>query len=143
MSSPSFKLLVVFVVGWVRRRFRPGARRSYHNASQNAAQELFRTGMRGRPKDLATNTMFDNLPVLHEDQRVGDLSGKTELVGDDEHRHPVIGQSAHNIEHLAHAFRVECAGWLIKQHDLRVHNQCPGDTDALLFPARKAARVGM
>ena len=131
------------MVGWVRRRFRPGARRSCHSASQNAAQELFRTGMRGRPKDLATNTMFDNLPVLHKDQRVGDLPGKTELVGDDEHRHPLIGQGPHNIEHLAHPFRVERAGWLVEQHDLRVHDECPGDTDTLLFPARKAARVGM
>src|SRR5271155_5242810 len=50
---------------------------------------------------------FHDLSVVHEDDAVGDLPGKTHLVGDNEHGDAVAGELDHGVEHLLHHLRIE------------------------------------
>jgi hypothetical protein len=65
----------------------------------------------------------NDLALVHEDHPVGDLAGKTHLVGDAQHGHAFLGQFDHGVEHFLDHFRVERRGRLVKQHDARVHAQ--------------------
>jgi hypothetical protein len=64
-------------------------------------------------------------------------------VGDHRHGHTVLGQIAHNFQHLADHFGVEGRRRLIKEHDLRLHAQRTHDGNSLLLAARKLAGVGV
>ena len=61
-------------------------------------------------------------------------------MGDHEHGHPLVGQLTHNAEHIADHFGVKGAGGLIKQHQLGIHGERPGDSHTLLLPARELTR---
>src|SRR5208282_1426556 len=50
---------------------------------------------------------FHDLSVVHEDDAVRDLPGKTHLVGNDEHRDAVARELDHRVEHLLHHLRIE------------------------------------
>ena len=58
-----------------------------------------------------------------------------------DHRHTLLGKLGHGGEHLPHHLRVECGGWLVEKHDLRVHGECAGDGNALLLAAGQLSRV--
>jgi hypothetical protein len=62
-------------------------------------------------------------------------------VGHDHHRHALVGELFHHVEHLAHEFWVECRRGFVKQHQLRLHGKSPGDGHALLLPTGKLRRV--
>ena len=64
-------------------------------------------------------------------------------MGDHDHGHALSGQIFHDVQHLAHDLRVQGAGGLVKEHDLRVHTQGTGDGHPLLLAAGEAAAVGM
>ena len=56
---------------------------------------------------------------------------------------PLVGEVAHDVEHLADELRVERAGRLVEEHQLGLHRERPGDRDALLLAAGELARVGV
>ena len=76
--------------------------------------------------------------LIHEQHAVADLARKAHLVGDDHAGHVVLRQRLDNLEHLADHLRVEGAGRLVKEHDLRLHRQRAHDGKALLLAAGEA-----
>ena len=58
------------------------------------------------------------------------------------HGHAVPGQLLHNLQHLSHHFGVQGGGGLVKQHDVRLHAQGPGDGHPLLLSAGKLMGKG-
>ena len=64
-------------------------------------------------------------------------------MGDDDHGLALLGKVQHNIQHLAHHFRIKGSGHFVKQKDLRVHTQCAHDGNALLLSAGKLTRVAV
>ena len=60
---------------------------------------------------------------------------------DDNHRHVLLGQCAHGVQHFAGEFRIQRRGWLIEQHDVGLHRQGPRDGHALLLAARQARGI--
>ena len=56
-------------------------------------------------------------------------------------RHPLRGQFAHHLQHLAHKLRVERGSDLIAQQRNRLHRQRAGDGNALLLTARELIGV--
>ena len=72
---------------------------------------------------------------------VADLARELHLVRDDEHRHPVVGEVAHDDQHLADELGVERGGDLVEEHHVRLHHQRAGDRDALLLAARELVRM--
>src|SRR5579864_733417 len=84
---------------------------------------------------------FDDLSFSHEDDTIGNLAGKTHLVGDANHGHPIVGEPDHRIEHLLDHFGIESRGRLVEQHHLGLHAERARDRDALLLTARKLSRI--
>ena len=68
------------------------------------------------------------------------MTGEAHLVGDDQHRHAVRRESAHDDQHLAPELGVERRGRFVEQHHLRRHGERAGDGDALLLAAGQARR---
>jgi hypothetical protein len=87
--------------------------------------------------------LLDDDPGVHEDDPVRDLPGEAHLVGDDHHRHPLAGEVAHDLEHLADELRIERGRRLVEQHHVRIHRERTRDRDALLLAARQVRRVGV
>ena len=54
---------------------------------------------------------------------------------------PVLGQVAHDVEHVAHQLGVEGRGGLVEEHELGVHGQGPGDGHPLLLAAGELVGV--
>ena len=78
---------------------------------------------------------------VHEDHTVSDLPGELHLVRDDEHRHALARQVAHDDEDLADELRVESRRDLVEEHHVWLHHQRPGNGDPLLLPARELVRM--
>src|SRR5258707_14891031 len=49
---------------------------------------------------------LQNAATVHEYDRIGNIAGKTHLVGHDDHRHALLRQPANDAQHLADHFRV-------------------------------------
>ncbi|CDN41235.1 6-pyruvoyl-tetrahydropterin synthase [Paenibacillus sp. P22] len=84
---------------------------------------------------------LDNDASVHEYNPVGYLPGELHLVGDDDHRHPLLSQLPHHFQHFADQLRIERRCRLVEQHDGRLHRKRAGDGDALLLSARQPGRV--
>ena len=80
---------------------------------------------------------------IHKQHPGGHAAGKAHLVGDHHHGHALVGQLLHNLQHLAHHFRVQGRGGLVKEHHVRVHGQGPSNGNALLLAAGKLLGVGV
>ena len=83
---------------------------------------------------------LDDHALVHEHVEVADLAREVELVRDDDHRHPRLGELAHDAEHLADELRVERRGRLVEEHHLGVEAERARDRDPLLLPARELRR---
>ena len=59
----------------------------------------------------------------------------------DDDRHPLIGQFLDDLQHILDHLRIQCAGRLIHQDDIRVHRQRPHDGQALFLSAGELARI--
>ena len=60
-------------------------------------------------EELASAALFNNRSFVHEDHLIGDLTGESHLMGDDQHGHATYtGQLAHDVEHLVDHLRIEC-----------------------------------
>src|ERR1700754_4317742 len=95
-----------------------------------------REELRGRPLLHDQATVDEHQPVAH-------LTGKAHLVRDDQHRHAVASEVAHDVQHLPDHLRVQRRGRLVEQHQLRVHRECPRDRHPLLLTPRQVRRVGV
>lgn len=88
-----------------------------------------------RVEDLLWRSFLDHLSALENGYPVRDAASKSHLVGHNDHRHTLLGQSLHDAEHLAHRFGVERRSRLVEQHDIGTHRQRAGDRDTLLLSA--------
>jgi len=79
--------------------------------------------------------------LVHEQERVAHLSGETDLMGHDDHRHAGFRQLPHHVEHLPDELSVQGRGGLVEQHQLRLHRQRPGDRHPLLLAAGELVRI--
>ena len=61
----------------------------------------------------------------------------------DDHRHAVLCELTHQVEHLADHLRVERRGGLVKEHDLRLHRERAHNSDTLLLAAGEHGRIGI
>ena len=64
-------------------------------------------------------------------------------MGDHQHGQTLRGQVPHDGEHLPHHLRVQGGGGLVKEEDLRVHGQGPGDGHPLLLAAGELPGLGV
>ena len=94
-------------------------------------------------KNSSGRALLDDPALVDEDDPVADLAREAHLVGDDDHRHPVAGEVAHHVEHLADHLRVERRGRLVEEHQLRLDRERAGDRDPLLLAAGEVGRVGV
>ena len=92
-------------------------------------------------KYILGRTFFNELTVSHEQHAVADLTGKAHLVGNDDHRHALVGKLLHNVENLADHFGVECTRRLVKEHNVRLHAQRAHDGDTLFLAAGELAGI--
>ena len=92
-------------------------------------------------EELLGRADLDDLAVGHEHDAVGGLAGKAHLVGHDDHRHALLGEADHDVEHLVDHLGVEGGGRLVEEHDLGVHRERARDRDALLLAAGELGRV--
>ena len=79
--------------------------------------------------------------AAHGNDPAGHLSCKADFMGNYHHGHAIRRQLLHHLEHLAHHLRVKGGGWLIKQHNVGIHGQCPGNGHPLFLSAGKLRRV--
>ena len=87
--------------------------------------------------------LLDDPSVIDEEETVANLARKAHLVRDDDHRHALVCQRAHDVQNLLDHLGVECARRLIEEHEARLHGESAGDGDALLLSARKLLRIGL
>ncbi len=91
---------------------------------------------------LGHRAFLDYHAGVHHRHAVADAADHVHLVGD---QHDGQAQFAvdlgQQLQHLAGGLRVEGAGGLVAQQDLRPGAQRPGDADALLLPAGELRRV--
>ena len=80
---------------------------------------------------------FDDLPVGKEDDAVCRLTGKAHFVGYNNHGHAFLCEGDHGVEHFVDHFGVKCTGGFVKEHDLGLHSEGAGDSDALLLTTGK------
>ncbi len=97
----------------------------------------------GAPSTSAGEPASTTTPPSMNTTVSADLAREADLMRDDDHRHPDLGEVAHHVEHLADELRVERRGRLVEQHQLRVHRQRARDRDALLLAAGERHRVGV
>ena len=71
---------------------------------------------------------------------VGHVAREADLVGDDQHRAALVGELAHDAQHLADELDVERRGRLVEQDQLGLHRQHAGDRHALLLAAGQPLR---
>ena len=68
------------------------------------------------------------------------VAGEADLVGDDQHRPPFLGEVADDLQHLADELGIERRGGLVEEHDIGLHRERAGDRRPLLLPAREMGR---
>ena len=62
--------------------------------------------------------LFGDHAAVHKDDLVGYIVGKGHFVGDDDHRHVLVGKRLDDLEHLAGQLAIERRGRLVKAEDL-------------------------
>src|SRR5262245_25290058 len=90
------------------------------NRSGEAAHEAVKAGEKilcawvfGVFEELCGRAALDNDAVAHKGDEISNLVGKGNLVGDDDHRHPLLGELLDNPQDLADQFGVEGRGDLV------------------------------
>ena len=109
--------------------------------SENFAQKSSGTLVFGGAEEAFGIVLFDNLAIGHENDPVGNLSGKAHFMGNADHGHSVTRQRDHSVEDFLDHFWIKRRGRLVKQHGLGFHAQRASDSDALLLAARQLGRV--
>ncbi len=82
---------------------------------ENAAQEVLCTRMLGCAEHVLGLTLFNDDTTVEKKYTVSYVAGKAHLVRHHQHGEPLIGKTAHDIEHIAHQFRIERRRGLIER----------------------------
>ena len=98
-------------------------------------------GLCGLLKNSSGSFCSTICPLVHENDPVGHLAGKSHFVGDAQHGHAFLRQLDHRVQHLLDHLRIKGRGWFVEQHDARTHAQAAGNRDALLLTARQHPRI--
>ena len=98
-------------------------------------------GCVGLAEDPVRRTLLEDEALVEEDDAVGDVAREAHLVGGDEHRHPLGGELADDVQHLADELGIERAGHLVEQQQRGIHGQCADDRHALLLAAGEAIGI--
>ena len=81
--------------------------------------------------------------MIHKQNPVGHLSGKSHLVRDYHHGDVDAGKLNHYVQNLLNGFGVQCAGRFIKQNNFLLCIQCPCNGNSLLLAAAQCSGVHM
>ena len=92
-------------------------------------------------KQLVRRAFLYDFTAIHEQDPISHFPGEAHLMGDDDHRHPAIGKLLHYFQYLTHHLRVQCGGWFVKQHDMRLHRECSRYGDSLLLSTGQLGRI--
>ena len=87
-------------------RRRPGDRSEVRRLEDPGEENLSPLLARAR-QDFLRGTGLDYNPFVHEHQAVAYLPCETDLVGYHDHRHAVVGQRPHHVQHVTDQLRVE------------------------------------
>ena len=77
----------------------------------------------GVVEELVGRAGFHDLTIGHKDDAVGHAAGKVHLMRDDDHRHALLCQTDHDLEHLVDHFGIKSARGLVKKHGLGLHGE--------------------
>ena len=99
-------------------------------------QEVFEPRFGRIVDDFGAAFLHDHT-TIHKHNLIGDLTCKADLVRHAHHRHTLLGQGKHHIEHFAHQLGVKGGSRLVEQHDFRLHGQSTGDGHTLLLATGK------
>ena len=91
-------------------------------------------------KNAVRFTLLHGLPLVDERDPVAHLASEPHLVRHDDHRHAVVREIPHHVEHLADHLGVERRRRLVEEDQLRLHRERTGDRDPLLLAAREVGR---
>ena len=80
------------------------------------SEEFPGTFVLGIDEDLRGSALFSDDAVLEIEDPVPHISGKTHLVGDDDHGHAVLGKLLHDLKHFACHLGIESGSGLIEEH---------------------------
>ena len=86
-------------------------------------------------EELVGRAGLHDLAVGHKHDAVCHAAGEVHLVRDDDHRHALLGQTHHDLEHLVDHFGVKGARGLVEEHGLGLHGKRASDGYALLLAA--------
>jgi hypothetical protein len=75
--------------------------------------------------------------VVEHDGPPGDAPDQFAVMGGDEHGRPAGVDLPEQVHDFQRQVRIEIAGGLVRQHDLRIVHERPGDRDALLLTPRQ------
>ena len=114
-------------------------RRRRRNAGETAARVRSRVARRTAPAAPVSTTR----PRSRNDHAGRGIARETHFVGDDHHGHALAREIAHHHQHLADQLRIERAGRLVEQQQVRAHRERARDPDALLLSARQPRRKGI
>ena len=81
------------------------------------------------------SAFYSGQAVIHEDDPVGDITGKAHFVSDNHHSDVFGCQVFDDLQDFAGELRIQGRGWLVEEKDVRVHAQGSGDGNSLLLSA--------
>ena len=94
-------------------------------------------------ENLSGRPLFDDQPLLHDKDPVGDAPDDPEVMGNEQKPHPhLILQVFQQVENLRLDGHVERRGRLIRDQDVGLVGQRHRDHHALPLPAGKLVRIG-
>lgn len=77
-------------------------------------QEIFRSLILRIADDFFRRSFLDDLTVIHEDDMIGDLSGKRNLMGHNDHRTILFGELTDDVQYFLGELRIQGTGRLIE-----------------------------
>ena len=101
-----------------------------------------RIGMLRGSEHLIHAALFDDLPLAHDGDAVGDVPHDADVVRDEENCRPrALLERTQLVEDLQLDRRVECRGRLIGEEELRAQDDSECDRGALCHAAREFERI--
>ena len=89
----------------------------------------------GMGEEILRISFLGDLAIVEEDDAIGDVPGKGELMGDDDHGHAVPGKILHDLEDLSDHLGIQGGCRFVEEHDVRIHDQGAGNSHPLLLSA--------
>lgn len=89
----------------------------------NGVEEVLGALGLGVVEELVRRASFHDLAVGHKDDAIGHTAGEVHLVRNDDHRHALLRQAHHDLEHLVDHLGVKGACGLVKEHGLGLHGE--------------------